>query len=85
MAHIRNVAHIPDLIAKKPEIAENNVKSDSRTGMSQMSIAVNSRATYIHAYMRGVNRFEKFFFPGQGIVNFEFVFHNLSYLFKLQN
>ena len=40
------------------QIAEEYVKCDGGTGMSQVSITVYCRSAYIHAYMRCVKRYE---------------------------
>ena len=61
MPHISDVAHIAHLVAQMLQVAEKQVESDGRTGMSQMGVAIDRRSAYIHAHVRCMQWFEGFF------------------------
>ncbi len=61
MAHIGDVAHIAHLQAEMTQIAVKDIKSDGRTGVAQMGVAIDSRAADIHAHVPFVERREALF------------------------
>ena len=67
------------------EVAEEDVEGDGRTRVSEVWVAINSRSTDVHAYVRGVQRFEDFLSTRQRIVNPKYLFHNDYLLFKLKS
>ena len=71
MAYISNVAYISYFIAQVFQVTEHQVESNSRTGVSQMGIAINCRSTHIHTHIGGVKRLETLFLSSQRIVNYK--------------
>jgi hypothetical protein len=61
MAYVRDVTDISDLVAQVLEKFYKNIISHSRTGMSQVSVAINSRAADIEPYMALVDGPENLF------------------------
>ncbi|EJX01140.1 hypothetical protein EVA_10762 [gut metagenome] len=77
VSHIGNVAYEAHLITQVFQVAEYEVESDTRTGMSQMGVAIDGRTAHVHSHMAGVERFEHFLLASQCIVDLQLVFHNL--------
>ena len=69
VAHVRDVAYIAYLVANVCEVAEQEVKGDGRTGMSQMGIAIYCGTAYIHAHPSLVQGAEKLLLPAECIVD----------------
>src|SRR6478672_3595499 len=63
MSGISYIAHISYLVTKMLQVAINNIKSDVRTRMPQMTFAAHCWSAYIHSYMSRYNWFKNFFFP----------------------
>ena len=77
VAHVCNVAHIAHLVAEVLEVAEEDVEGNGWTGVSEVRIAIDGRSTDVHAYVRGMQRFEHFLSTRQRIVNPKYLFHNV--------
>ncbi len=60
MPHIGNISHIAHLVAQIAQITEEQVKRYGRTCMTQMGIAINRWAAYIHAHTPFMQGLEKF-------------------------
>ena len=69
MAHVGDIAHIAHLIAQVLEVAEQQVERDGRACVSQMRVAVDGGAADVHPHVGGVQGFENFFLPVQGVVD----------------
>ncbi len=69
VTHVGNVAHIAHLVTEMFQITENQVKSYSRTCMTEVSVTVNGRSANIHAHMTFMHGFEGFLHASQAIVN----------------
>ena len=69
VSHIGDVAHIAHLVADMLEITEQNVEGDGRTCVSEMWIAVDSGAAYIHAHVWSMQRLEQLLLSGERIVD----------------
>jgi hypothetical protein len=68
VSHICYVADIPDFITQLFQKSNKYIINHTRTGMSQVGVAVYSGAADIKTHMSG-NKWLKFFlFPGKGIV-----------------
>ena len=67
MANIRDVSDVPYLVSNVQQVPEKQVERDSRPGMTQVGIAINSRTADIHPYMILVNG-DKSPFTGQCVV-----------------
>ena len=61
VTHIGNVTHITYFISQVAQVTEYQVECNGRARMPQVSISIYSRATHIHAYMRGINGNKQFF------------------------
>ena len=66
MSYISNVPHISYLILKMGKITEQQIENYCRTGMSEMSITVNSGSAYIDPCKRRINRFEMLLSSSKG-------------------
>ena len=75
VAHVGDVAHVAHLVAQVFQVAKHEVEGDGRTGVAQMSVAVDGRSANIHAHMSGVDRFEYLLRAGQRIVKIKGMFH----------
>ena len=76
VAHIGDVADVAYLVAQMGEVAEEYVEGDGRTGVSEMSVAVDRGSAYIHSHTPFVDRAEKLFVARKGVVDGEIVgFH----------
>ena len=62
MAHIGNITHITHLIAQMPEKLEQHVIGHTRSGMTEMGVAIHGRAANIHTHVSRMDRDEQFFF-----------------------
>ena len=51
------------------QIAEEHVESNSRTGMPQVWITIDSRAADIHTHVGSVQRLEELLAAGERIIN----------------
>ena len=69
VTHIGDVTNIADFVAEVFQISENQIKSDGRTGMTKVSVAIDGGAADIHAHMRGVEGFERLLAARKAIVN----------------
>ena len=78
MAHIGDIAHIAHLIPKMFQVAEKDIEGDCRACVPQMWVAIDGRATYIHAHVRRMQRFEQLFLTCKCIVNDEILLHILN-------
>ena len=72
MAHIGDIAHIAHLIPKMFQVAEKDIEGDCRACMPQMWVSIDGRATYIHAHIRRMQRFEQLFLTCKCIVMMRF-------------
>ena len=57
------------------EITEKDVKSDGRTGMPQMRVAIYRWSTHIHSHIGRMKRLKRLLSARQRIVNDQFLFH----------
>ena len=73
VANVCDVAHIAHRIAEMTEIAEEDIKCDSRAGMTEMAVAIHSGATHIHTDLTGMDGDKEFLASGEGIVDCEVV------------
>ena len=69
MAYISDVAHVAHFVAQVLEIAEKDVKRDSRACMAQMWITIDGRSTNIHAHVGCMQGLEDFLMPRERVVN----------------
>jgi len=69
MAHVGDVSNVANLVAQVLEIAEEYIEGDGRTRMTEMRIAIHSRATNIHAHIRCVERSESLFRTCESVVD----------------
>ena len=69
MANVCNVTHITHLVAQMLQITEQQIEGNSWTRMTQMGIAIDRRATHIHAHIRGMQWFETLHLARQCIIN----------------
>ena len=69
VAHVSDVTNIAHFVAEVFQISEDQVKSDGRTGMAEMGVAVDGGSADIHAHMRGVQGFERLLAARKAIVN----------------
>ena len=60
VTYVGDVTNITYFITEVFKITEHEVESDSWTSVTEVSVAVNGRTTYIHSYMRSVERLEQF-------------------------
>jgi hypothetical protein len=67
VSYIGDVANITHLVTQVSQQFYEYVVCHSRTGMSKMCVAINSRAADIQAYASLIDGFEDFLFPSQGI------------------
>ena len=81
MTHIGDVAHIAHLVALVLQVAEQQVEGDSRTSMSQMSIAIHRRSANVHSHTTLHQGAEQFLLSGQSIVNKKWL-HSLFFYFE---
>ena len=75
MPHIGDISHIAHLVAQMLEITEKDVKSDGRTGMPQMRVAIYRWSTHIHSHIGRMKRLKRLLSARQRIVNDQFLFH----------
>ena len=75
VSHVGDVAHVTHLVARGPEVAEQQVEGDGGAGVSEMGIAVDGRAADIKSHERRVQRLELFFLAGERIVYGKRRFH----------
>ena len=61
MPHIGDVPHVAHLVTEIFEIAENDIESNRRTGMTQMRVTIYGRPADIHSHQGRMQRFEGFF------------------------
>ena len=80
VAHIGDVTDVTNLISEMFQIAEKDVEGDGWTCMAKMRIAIYGWSTYIHAYIRSIQRFEELLSAGKCIINQQILFHNIIYL-----
>ena len=69
MAHVGDVAHITDFIAKVLQIPENQVESDGWPRVTEVRIAINGGTADIHTHMWGVQRLERLLAAREAVVN----------------
>ena len=69
VAYVGYVAHVPHLVAEVLQVAEKHVKRDGGACVSQVRVAVDGGAAYVHAHVGGVQRFEAFLPPCERIVD----------------
>ncbi len=79
VADVRDVAHVADLVARRFQIAEQQVECHGRAGMAQVGVAVDRGAAHIHARTPRYQRFECFLAPRERIVKRQFRFHRRRY------
>ena len=75
MSHVGDIAHVTHLVTGRPQVAEQQVERNGRTGVSQVRIAVNGRAADIKSHERSFQRHEGLFFACQGIMDRQIRFH----------
>ena len=71
--HVGDVADVAHLIAEVLQVAEDEVEGDGGTGVPQMGVAVNRGTADIQPYERGIERFERFFPAGEGVVDVQLI------------
>ena len=67
--NVGKVGDVVHLVALKFQVAPHCVKSNCRTGIADVNVIVNRRATDIHVNNAWMQRLKLFFFPGQRIIN----------------
>ena len=78
MSHIGNVPDITYLISQMPEQTHQYIVSNSRTGMSQVRVAIYGRAADIKPYVAGYKRFEFFFLTGKRVMEVKISLHDCT-------
>ena len=68
VSHVGDVAHVAHLVADVFEVAEEYVKRDGGTRVSQMRVAVDGRSADVHAHIGCMQRFEQFFLTRECVV-----------------
>ena len=81
MPGISDIADVSYFITQVLKIPVHHIKSDIRTGMTEMTLPADGRSAHIHAHMAGGDRFKIFFLATQGIIDFQ-VTHNIFFLFS---
>ena len=69
MTYIGDIAHVPYLITKMAQVAEEHIEGDSGAGMAQMGVAIDGRSADVHAHIGGMQGLEALFLARQRIVN----------------
>ncbi len=77
VSHIGDVSHIAHLIAKMLQVAEHNVKSHCRTGVTQMRVTINRRSTHIHAHIGCMQRLKALLAARKSVIYQQILLHNL--------
>lgn len=72
VAYVGDVADVAYLVARRFEVAEQQVERHRRTGMPQVRVAVDRRTADVQACTTRSERFESFFAPCQRIVEYQF-------------
>ena len=54
MTYIGDIAHVPYLITKMAQVAEEHIEGDSGAGMAQMGVAIDGRSADVHAHIGGM-------------------------------
>ncbi len=71
MAYVGYVAYIAHFVPEMPEITEEDVECYGRARVSEVSVAVDRRAAYIHSDALRMERSEYFFLTRQRVVDSE--------------
>ena len=69
--NIRNITDVFHLIALRPEPAIDHIEYHHHTGVAQVTEVVNGHATDVHAHLPRMNRLQRGFFAGQGVIDRE--------------
>ncbi len=77
--HIGDIAHITHLVAQMCQIAVDDIERYCRACMAEMTVAVDRRATHIHADTFLMQRFENLFLPRHGVIDSKH-FSSLEYI-----
>ena len=76
MAYVSDVPDVANLVSNVLKVAEKDVESDCRTGVSEVRVAVNGWSADIHSHVGRIDRLEEFLLPVKRIVNYQ-VLHNI--------
>ena len=80
MTDVGNIPYISYLVTQFFQIAEKDVESDCRTGVTQVRITINRRTANVHTHMRFVQWDELFLFSCECVINAYWMFHIYLYL-----
>ena len=69
VSDVSNIAYISHLVAEMRQVSEHYVECDSRSGMTEMRVAIDCWTANIHANVRGMKWLKSFFLTSEGIVN----------------
>ena len=67
--NVRDITHIGDFISAGTQVPGNHIEHDHDAGMPHVTVVIDRHATDIHTDLARFDRFEFFFFPGQGVIN----------------
>ena len=69
MAHISDVANVPDLVPEMLQVAIDDVEGQKGSNVAQVYVAVYSGAAHIHPHEWRVDGREFFFCSGQAVAD----------------
>ena len=79
VTHIGDITNITHFVAQKLKVAVQHIERDSRTGVTQMGIAIHRRTAYIHTDMSLMKGLECFLKSSNRVVNFQ---HIVNFFFS---